>query len=179
MECYKGFEVVDLNPVTFKIILHSLFIHLLVSYNFPKTFEWSDLMKKALEKGSDINETMKDIMESKQDFQVTQLSLLSFQQWCVRFHDSYSKVINYIYNANLSLMLSDNFSGVLNTLANVPNADDKVQVYWILMNKKQKKMEFKKSMQEIFTDDGDLTFSYNLLNEKSTITISIKKSTKC
>ena len=37
-----------------------------------------------------------------------------------------------------------------------------------------KKAEFKKAVQEIFTDDGDHTFFDNLLNKKSTIVISIK-----
>ena len=62
-------------------------------------------------------------MESQQDFQVMRLSSFSLQQWCVGFHESYSKVNNYFYNASLSSMVSDNFSVMLNTLANVPNAN--------------------------------------------------------
>ena len=126
--------MVDLDPETFReqllFYIVCLYIYCLCvekkSYNFPKIFEWSDLMKKVFKKGSDINETIKDIMESQLDFRVTQLSSLSFQQWCIGFYESYSKVNNYFYNANLSLMISGFFSGVLNTLANVLNADVKV-----------------------------------------------------
>ena len=86
-------------------------------------------------------------MESYQNFQVKQYISLSFQQWCVGYHESYSKVNNYFYNTNLSSMVSDNFLGVLNTLPNVPNTDVKVQVYWNLMNQMQKLAEFEKAMQ--------------------------------
>ena len=58
-------------------------------------------------------------------------------------------------------MVFNDFSVVLNTLANVPNADVKVQVHWKSMNKKTKKAEFKKAMQEIFSDDSDHTFFGN------------------
>ena len=46
------------------------------------------------------------------------------------------------------------------------------------MNKKQKKAEFKKAMQEIFTDDGDHTFFDNLLSKKFRIVMSIKTFSK-
>ena len=45
-------------------------------------------------------------------------------------------------------MVSNNFSDVLNALANVPNDDIKVQAHWSLMNKKQQKVEFKKAVQK-------------------------------
>ena len=175
MECYKGKEMVDLDSETFREQLLFYIVCLYIycqyvekkSYNFPKTFEWSDLLKTG------IDETIKDIMELQQDFRVMQLSSLFFQQQCVGFHESYSMVNNYFYNLNLSLTISDNLSGVLNTLADVPNADVKVQLRWNLMNK-QKKGWVQKATQEIFTDDGDHTFFDNLLKKKSTIVISIK-----
>ena len=133
IECYKGKEVVDLNTekfceqLLFYIVCLHNYCHCIEkeSYNFLKTFEWSDLMKKAFKKGSDIHETIKDISESQQDFQVMLLKSLSFQQWCVGSHKLYSKVNNYFYNASLSLMVSNNFSGAL---ANFLNADVRVQV---------------------------------------------------
>ena len=87
MECYEGEKVVDCNPemfceqLLFYIICLYIYCHCVEkkSYNFPKTFEWSDFMKKAFKKGSDIHEIITDFMESQQDFQVTQLSSLSFQ----------------------------------------------------------------------------------------------------
>ena len=117
-------------------------------------------MKKVFRKGSDINKTIKDIMESQQDFRVTQLSSLSFQQCCIGFYESHSKVNNYFYNANLSLMISDFFSGVLNTLANILNT---CQSLTSLEFDEQKEKKTKKSgvqsvMHEIFTDDDDHTF---------------------
>ena len=76
MECYKGKEVVNLDPETFREQLLFYIVCLYIyrhhvekkSYNFPKTFEWSNLMKKAFKKGSDIHETIKEIMESNHDF---------------------------------------------------------------------------------------------------------------
>ena len=124
------------------IILHILFIQLSSScwkkksFKFPKTFEWSDLMKKAFKKVSDIHEIVKNIIESQQDFWVTQFNSSSFQQWCVGFQEPYSKVNYYFYNTSLSSMVCDNFSCILNTLADVPNADVKIKVHWNLMNKK-------------------------------------------
>ena len=100
MECYESKEVVDLNPErfcvqrSFNIVCSYIYSHCVEkkAYRFRKKFEWSDLMKKALKKGSDIHEIKKNIIDSQQEFQIIQLSSLSFQKWYVGFQELYSKV---------------------------------------------------------------------------------------
>ena len=86
MVCYKGKEVVDLDSEMFReqllfyIVCLYFYCHCVEkkSYNFPKTFEWSDLLKKAFKKGSDIHETIKAIMESEQRFSSNAIEFIVF-----------------------------------------------------------------------------------------------------
>ena len=76
MQYYKGKEVVDLDTETFRKQLLIYIVWLCIyrhcvekkSYDFPKIFEWSDLLKKAFKKRNVIHEIIKNIMESKKDF---------------------------------------------------------------------------------------------------------------